>query len=139
MEVVAAAAGTLGHGRERGGLALVGLEAVKPKDEWLVTQLFEQIEMLLSKVEAGERLTTEERLGMSTLQAQRKELGLGPETELKKPLPWMYRMRHVLFGWWEDVEDESVRYGPVLPGGVRVGLSLHTILQAQPERQRATT
>lgn len=87
----------------------IGPEAVKPKDEWLVARLFEQNEMLLEKVEGVEGLTPEERLGLGTLQAQRKELGLGTGRELKKPLPWMYRMQHILFGWWEEVEDKRVR------------------------------
>ena len=87
----------------------LGPEAVKPKDEWLVQRLFDQIDTLLGKVEAGDGLTPEERLEMGTLQAQRKALGLAQGTELEKPLPWLYLAQQVLFGWWEDVEDEEIR------------------------------
>jgi transposase-like protein len=87
----------------------LGPEAVKPKDDWLVEQLFEQIEMLLSKMETGVELTAQEGLEIVTLQAQRKALGLTEGRELEKPLPWMYRMEQVLFGRWEDVEGDAVR------------------------------
>ena len=87
----------------------LGPETVKPKEKWLATQLFEQIERLLSRVEAEEALTPEERLELDALQAQRQELGLGSGIELEKPLPWMYRIQHVLFGWWEEVEEDGVR------------------------------
>ena len=67
----------------------LGPEAVKPKDDWLVERLFEQIEMLLSKMETGVGLTAQEGLGIVTLQAQRKALGLTEGRELEKSLPWM--------------------------------------------------
>lgn len=85
----------------------LGSEAVKPKDGWLVQRLFDQIDALLSVVEAGVGLTSEERVAIGALQAQREALGLG--TELEKPLPWLYRMQQVLFGWWEDVEADTIR------------------------------
>jgi len=87
----------------------LGPEAVKPRDGWLVQRLFDQISILLSKVEASEGLTLEERLEIGTLQAQRKALGLAEGTELEKPLPWLYQVQHVLLGWWEDVEGDSIR------------------------------
>ena len=96
----------------------LGPEAVKPRDDWLVQRLFDQVSTLLSKVEAGEGtcpvpfvlgpkdqgrqvqgLTPEERLGIGTLQAQREALGFSKGTELEKPLPWLYQVQHVLFGW----------------------------------------
>jgi transposase-like protein len=86
----------------------LGPEAVKPKDEWLVERLFEQIETLLSKMESGVELTAQEVLEIGMLQAQRKELGLAEGRGLEKPLPWMYRMEQVLFNWWEDVEHDAV-------------------------------
>jgi transposase-like protein len=87
----------------------LGPEAVKPKDEWLVERLFDQVEVLMDKVKSKERLTSEEGLEIGTLQAHRKSLGLGAGTELEKPLPWMYRVQQVLFSWWEGVEDDTVR------------------------------
>ena len=87
----------------------MGPEAVRPKDEWLVQRLFDQIDVLLSKVEAGDGLTPEERLEIRALQAQRKSLGLAQGTELEKPLPWLYLAQHVLFGWWEEIEDQEIR------------------------------
>jgi DNA-directed RNA polymerase subunit RPC12/RpoP len=87
----------------------LGPEVVKPRDGWLVQRLFDQISTLLSKVEASEGLTLKERLEIGTLQAQRKALGLAEGTELEKPLPWLYQVQPELFGWWEDVEDDSIR------------------------------
>ena len=87
----------------------LGPEAVNPRDGWLVQRLFAQIDALLSKVEAGEGLTPEERLGIGILHAQREALGLTKGIELEKPLPWLYRAQQVLFGWWEDVEDDTIR------------------------------
>ena len=87
----------------------LGPEVVKPRDGWLVQRLFDQISTLLSKIEVGEGLTSEERLEIGLLQAQREVLGLAKGTELEKPLPWLYQVEHVLFGWWEEVEDETIR------------------------------
>jgi transposase-like protein len=86
----------------------LGAEAVKPRDGWLVQRLFDQISILLNKVEMGEGLTPEEGLEIGILQAQRKDLGLARGTELEKPLPWLYQVQQVLFGWWEDVEGDSI-------------------------------
>ena len=87
----------------------LGPEAVKPRDGWLVQRLFGQIDMLLSKVQLGEGLTLEEQLEIGVLHAQREALGFAWGTELEKPLPWLYRAQQVLFGWWEDVEDDTIR------------------------------
>lgn len=87
----------------------IGPEALKPKDGWLTRRLLVQMEVLLDKLEAGEGLTAEERLQMEALRAQPTALGLGQERPLEQPLPWMWRMQQVLFGWWQQVEDESVR------------------------------
>ncbi len=95
----------------------LGPEAVKPRDGWLVQRLFDQISILLNKVEMGEGtcpvrqvqgLTPEEELEIGILQAQRKALGLARGTELEKPLPWLYQVQQVLFGWWAGVEDDSI-------------------------------
>jgi transposase-like protein len=87
----------------------LGPEALQPKDGWLVSQLLEQIEQLLEKMEADRELTSEKRLEIATLQAQRQDLGLPLGTELEKALPWLYRAQQVLFGWWEDIEEGTVR------------------------------
>jgi transposase-like protein len=87
----------------------LGPEAIQPQDSWLVGKLFDQLEELLEKVARGEGLTSAERLEIATVQAQRQALGLPRGTELEKALPWLYRAQQVLFGWWEDVEEGTVR------------------------------
>lgn len=84
-------------------------ETMKPKDSWLTKQLFEQITLLLNKVETGESLTPEKRLEIEVLQRKQQELGLETEGEAKKPLPWMHRVQHILYGQWGDVEDNTER------------------------------
>jgi hypothetical protein len=84
-------------------------ESLQPKDEWLVQQLFALIETLLSKVEAGQGLTPEEEVDIAALQAVKEALGLPLGRKLEKTLPWAYRVEQVLFGWWEEVEDGSIR------------------------------
>ena len=93
-------------------------ESLQPKDEWLVRQLFALIETLLSKVEAGQGLTPEEQVDIAALQAVKEALGLPLGRELEKTLPWAYRVEQVLFGWWEEVEDGSIRCPDC--GGTRV-------------------
>jgi transposase-like protein len=78
------------------------------RDGHLVGELLRQIEFLLGKVEAGERLTGEERLDLAAWRKGMAAVGLEapPPT---KPLPWLMRVEQVVFGQWEAVVDGGVR------------------------------
>jgi transposase-like protein len=84
-------------------------EALRPKDDWLVTQLFELIDQLQARLASGERPAPEERSRLADLLALRTELGLGSGQELETPLPWAYHMQHILCGDWETVDDGTLR------------------------------
>jgi transposase-like protein len=84
-------------------------ERLRPKDDWLVTQLFAQIDQLQAHVEAGTRPVVEQQGDLRELLALRKELGLGSGRELERPLPWAYHLQQVLCGDWQTDDDESVR------------------------------
>jgi len=75
------------------------------KDRVLVERLFELNEMLLSRLQAGEGLTSQLTLEVQALQ---KAAG-APITPLKKPLPFVYRWQRVLFGQWQESEAGTVR------------------------------
>jgi len=83
-------------------------ESIRFKDEDLVGQLLAQIKALLSKLEAGEGMTPEERLDLADLQTFCAEGGIVPSPPLKA-LPWLMRVERVVFGYWEAVTDETVR------------------------------
>jgi len=87
----------------------LGSRSLPLKEEWLVQHLFGLVEVLLTKVEAGQGLTPEEEADLAALQALKQAIGLPRGRELKKPLPWAYQVEQVLFGWWEEVEDDSIR------------------------------
>jgi transposase-like protein len=82
-------------------------QGFRPKDGWLVGQLLAQVETLLSKLEAGARLTPEEQLNLSDLQALGAAVGLEPPAPLK-PLPWLMRVEHLLWGEWEALPEGQV-------------------------------
>jgi len=75
------------------------------RDNVLVDRLFELNEALMSQLQAGEGLTPQLQLEAEAL----KEAVGAPITPLKKTLPFAYRMQHILFGQWEEVDDDAVR------------------------------
>ncbi|MBC7084626.1 MAG: transposase [Firmicutes bacterium] len=83
-------------------------ESIRPRDQWLVGQLLAQIEALLSKLEAGEGLTPEERVAVADVQVLAAEAGMVVRPALQA-LPWLMRVERVVFGHWEEVRDEAVR------------------------------
>jgi len=75
------------------------------RDNVLVERLFELNEALMSQLQAGEGLTPQLQL-----EAEALKVAVGaPITPLKKTLPFAYRMQHILFGQWEEVDDDAVR------------------------------
>ena len=84
------------------------VESIRPRGNWLVKQLLAQVESLLAKVEAGARLTPEERMAVADLRTLAAEVGMVAPPPLKA-LPWMICVERVVFGHWEEVADGTVR------------------------------
>jgi transposase-like protein len=87
----------------------LGPELFRPKDEWVVQQLFGLLDHLQARLDAAERLPPEEVRDLAEVQALRTELGLGSGRDLTKPLPWGYRLQQVLGGAWELMDDQTIR------------------------------
>ncbi len=84
------------------------VEDFRPRDEWLVGQLLETVELLLTRLEEGSGLTSEEQLQLSQIQTLVAECGLQVEPPLRA-LPWLLRVEQVLFGQWQALDDGQVR------------------------------
>jgi hypothetical protein len=83
-------------------------DSFRPRDGWLVGQLLSQVETLLARLEAGERLTPQEQVNLTEVQTLAVDAGAtGPPPV--KTLPWLLRVEQVLFGQWQTVTDEQVR------------------------------
>ena len=80
----------------------------QPRDGWLVSQLLNQVEKLLARLEAGEQLTPQEELSLTELKTVAAEAGVSASPPLKG-LPWLLRLQQQLFGQWQPVETGEVR------------------------------
>jgi transposase-like protein len=87
----------------------LGPDLLRPKDDWLVDQLFALLDQRQARLAAGECPTAEAHQNLADLQALRLELGLGSGRDLSKPLPWGYRLQQVLCGDWQMVSADSIR------------------------------
>ena len=86
----------------------LGPELLRPKDDWLVQQLFALIDQLHVRLEAGEGLRPTEVQNLAEVQALRAELGLGSRREVEKGLPWGERLQQLLCGDWACITDGSI-------------------------------
>jgi transposase-like protein len=82
-------------------------DSIRPKDEWLVTQLLEQLQQL-TLVESAQGLTPQETVAIADIVTLAEEVGLKAAPPVKA-LPWAMRLEQTLFGCWERVTDERVR------------------------------
>jgi transposase-like protein len=85
----------------------LGPELLRPKDDWLVEQLFALLEQLQARLAAGECPSAETHQNLADLHALRHELGLDSGPRLSKRLPWGYRLQQLLCGDWETVSATS--------------------------------
>jgi len=86
----------------------ISVESFRPRDEWLVGQLLEQVQRLVERLEALGGLTDEQQIRIADLEALCNELHLEPPPA-RRALPWVLRVERLLFGHWEMVEDGTVR------------------------------
>ncbi len=97
-------------------------------DGWLLGEMLALVEMLLKKVEIGERLSSQEQVAVTELQTIAAEAGL-ESLPAVKTLPWLLRVEQVVFGQWEMVTDERVRC--IYCGSTQVGRKSK---QSRPKR-----
>lgn len=83
---------------------VISAESICPRDEGLTRELIGQIKMLVSKLEAGEKLSQEEHLEVENLETICKETDLMPKPEASA-VPWAQKMKWILFA--NDLESEE--------------------------------
>ena len=84
-----------------------GAEGLRPRDDYVVQQLFQLVERLQARLEQSHAAVPEQIIEVAAL---RQVAGLGEcGKRLEKPWPWLFQVEHWLFGAWELVEDGSVR------------------------------
>jgi transposase-like protein len=81
---------------------------LRPKHDWLVSQLFAHIDQLQAHLDAHTQPTREQHRELAELLLAREEVGLGSGRELERGLPWAWRLQHLLCGDWQSVDDGSV-------------------------------
>lgn len=86
----------------------LGPELLRPKDGWLLTQLFAHIEQLQAHLEAQTQPTREQHSELAALVRLREAVGLGTGRELERALPWAYHLQQVLCGDWQALDDGSI-------------------------------
>jgi transposase-like protein len=86
----------------------ISADIFQPRDKWLVEHLLTCVQRLVEHLEALDGLPQEEGVGLADLKALCEQMDLEP-APARRPLPWMLRIERVLSGYWEPVEDESVR------------------------------
>lgn len=84
-------------------------ELLRPKDDWLVNELFARIDQLRSCLEQGQPPLLETQTALLELETLRREMGLGTGRELATPLPWAYRLQQFLCGDWRTLDDGCIR------------------------------
>lgn len=83
-----------------------GPEGLRPRDNYLVEQLFALVDQLEVRLQGAVPLR-EERVDVAAL---RQLAGApAPEKRLTKPWPWLLQVEHWLFGDWQPVADDTVR------------------------------
>ncbi len=78
------------------------------RDDWLLSDLLRQIEVLVARLEVGERQVPEEQLALAALQAAVDAAGLQSRPP-RKAEPWLRRVESVLFAPWGEMAVEGVR------------------------------
>jgi transposase-like protein len=87
---------------------VITAESFRPRDEWLTEQLLGQVQRLVERLETLGGVTPEQRIALADLEALCEELELRPAA-VRRPLPWVLWLEHVLLGQWQWVDDETVR------------------------------
>jgi transposase-like protein len=99
-----------------------GADGARPRDNYLVEQLFKLVDQGQTQIERGHAIPLEKTVDVEAL----RSLASMPQGEkcLEKPWPWLFQIDHVLFGAWQLVEDDAVRC--IYCGSVHVAVKSKT-------------
>ena len=83
-----------------------GAEGPRPRETYLVEQLFRLVDQMQTQREQAQASPTE--VGVDVV-ALRQLAGMPePEKCLEKPWPWLFQVEHWLFGAWQPVEEGRI-------------------------------
>jgi transposase-like protein len=84
-----------------------GAEGLRPREGYVIEQLFKLVEQLQAQVQMGQAAPREDSVDVTAL---RQLAGVAtPAKTLEKPWPWLFQVEHWLFGQWHLVDDGTVR------------------------------
>jgi transposase-like protein len=84
-----------------------GPEGLRPRDGYVMEQLFKLTNQLQAQLDQGQVPPREETVDVIAL---RQVAGITePQHGLEKPWPWLFQVEHWLWGEWTLVDDGSVR------------------------------
>jgi transposase-like protein len=78
------------------------------REEWMVEELLRLVHQLQTCLETGRPLPVEEQVALADLQVLAREVGVKPPLP-PKARPWLWQVEQVLFGQWQEVQDDTVR------------------------------
>ncbi len=85
---------------------IISPDCIRPRDEGLVHEFSELTKILLSKLEAGERLTPEVRMEVDQLQKICADADLIPPPE-PPAVPWARKMKWILFAAGATIDSDG--------------------------------
>lgn len=83
-------------------------ESFRLREKWMVEELLRLVHHLQTCLETGQPLPVEEQMALADLQVLAQEVGVEPPPP-PKARPWLWQVEQVLFGQWEEVQDDTVR------------------------------
>lgn len=83
-------------------------ERFRLEEKWLVQELLGQVHLLQECLETGQQPPAEEQVDLADLQALVGEIGATPDPPVKMT-PWLLRLKQVIFGDWQMVEEDTIR------------------------------
>jgi len=78
------------------------------REKWMVQELLRLVHQLQTCLETGQTLPAEEQVALADLQMLAREVGVEVPPP-PKAQPWLWQVEQVLFGQWEEVQDDTVR------------------------------
>jgi transposase-like protein/DNA-directed RNA polymerase subunit RPC12/RpoP len=83
-------------------------ESFRLREKWMVEELLRLVHHLQTCLETGQPLPVEEQVALADLQVLAREVGVEASPPAKAR-PWLWQVEQVLFGQWEEVQDDTVR------------------------------
>jgi transposase-like protein len=91
---------------------------MRPRETYLLEQAFGLIDQQQAQLEQAQAIALETKVDVAAWRA----LAGRPQAEkrLEKPWPWLFQVEHLLFGYWQPLEEGSV--GCIYCGSAQVAL-----------------